>query len=119
MNSINRVIVNPLFLLAFFGTGLLCLALLVGRINSPLVVAGSLLYLIGTIGVTMICNVPLNDKLAAVSPSANDMETQWHALSRALDSLESCSDRRLRACQRRVHHRNRALITDLACDRWR
>lgn len=79
MNSINRVIVNPLFLLTFFGTAILCLVLLVGRINSPLVVAGALVYLIGTVGVTMICNVPLNDKLAAVSASANDMETQWHA----------------------------------------
>jgi uncharacterized membrane protein len=82
MNSINRVILNPLFFLVFFGTALLCLVLLVGRINSPLVVAGSLLYLIGTIGVTMVRNVPLNDKLAAISPSANDLETQWLAYRR-------------------------------------
>lgn len=79
MNSINRVILNPLFFLIFFGTALLCLVLLVGRLNSPLVVAGALLYLAGSIGVTMVCNVPLNDKLEKVSPSANDMERQWHA----------------------------------------
>lgn len=78
MNSINRVILNPLFFLVFFGTALVCLVLLVGRLDSPLVVVGSLLYLIGSIGVTMVCNVPLNDKLAKVSPSADDMETQWH-----------------------------------------
>ncbi len=25
----------------------------------------------------MVCNVPLNDKLAKVLPAATDMETQW------------------------------------------
>ncbi len=79
MNSINRVILNPLFFLVFFGTALLCVVLLVGRLNSPLVVAGAVLYLAGSIGVTMVCNVPLNDRLEKVSPSANDLETQWHA----------------------------------------
>lgn len=79
MNSINRMILNSLFFLAFFGTALLCVVLLVGRLNSPLVVAGALLYLVGSIGVTMACNVPLNERLEAVSPSANDLETQWHA----------------------------------------
>lgn len=78
MNSIDRVILNPVFFLVFFGTGLLCLVLLVGRLDSPLVIAGALLYLIGSIGVTMVCNVPLNDKLAKISPTANDIESQWH-----------------------------------------
>lgn len=79
MNSINRSILNPLFFLAFFGTALLCLALLVGQLDSPLIVAGAFLYLIGTLGVTMVCNVPLNDKLAKVSASADDLEAQWRA----------------------------------------
>lgn len=82
MNSINRVIVNPLFLLTFFGTGLLCLGLLVTQLDSPLVVAGALFYLIGALGVTMVCNVPLNDKLAQVQPSVTDVETQWRAYRR-------------------------------------
>ena len=77
MNSINRVILNPLFFLAFFGTALLCLVLLVGQLDSPWVVAGALLYLVGSMGVTMVCNVPLNDRFAKVSPSADDLETQW------------------------------------------
>lgn len=77
MNSINRVILNPLFFLVFFGTALLCLVLLVSRLDSPLIVAGALFYLIGSIGVTMVRNVPLNGKLAKVSPSADDMEAQW------------------------------------------
>ena len=83
MNSINAVILNPLFFLAFFGTALLCLVLLVGQLDSPLVVAGALFYLVGTIGVTMVCNVPLNDKLAKVAPSATDADAQWPAYRRA------------------------------------
>lgn len=84
MNSINRVILNPLFFVSFFGTALLCVVLLVGQTmrdeaaGTALIVAGALLYLIGSIGVTMVYNVPLNNRLAAVSPSAADMETQWH-----------------------------------------
>ena len=39
--------------------------------------AGSLLYLIGTIIVTIACNVPLNDALAAVDPSSADAGRVW------------------------------------------
>lgn len=77
MSSINAVIQNPLFFLVFFGTALLCLALLVGQLDAPLVVLGALLYLVGSLGITMVCNVPLNDRLAKVLPAATDMETQW------------------------------------------
>ncbi|MBL8266202.1 DUF1772 domain-containing protein [Steroidobacter sp.] len=79
MNSINRTILNPLFFLVFFGTALLCLVLLVGQLDTPLVLIGALLYLIGSLGVTMIRNVPLNDQLAKVLPSATDPENQWKA----------------------------------------
>ncbi|MDY6947585.1 MAG: anthrone oxygenase family protein [Pseudomonadota bacterium] len=85
MNSINRVILNPLFFLAFFGTALLCVGLLFGQMSRPagtgraLVVAGALSYLVGSIGVTLAFNVPLNNKLQAVLPAAVDMEAQWRA----------------------------------------
>lgn len=77
MNSINRVILNPVFFVTFFGTALICLVLMVGQLDSLPVVFGSLLYLVGSIGVTMVCNVPLNERLAKVPASAADMETQW------------------------------------------
>jgi uncharacterized membrane protein len=86
MNSVNRVILNPLFFLAFFGTALLCVVLLIGLASRPssrvLVIAGALLYLTGSIGVTMVFNVPLNNKLQAVLPAAMDMEAQWRAYRR-------------------------------------
>jgi uncharacterized membrane protein len=60
---------------AFMGTALVCLVLAVGALfqldhaRGPLILAASLLYLIGCFGVTMAFNVPLNDRLAAVGPA--------------------------------------------------
>ena len=71
MNAINVVIVNPLFLAVFMGTA--ALALLLGvraalgwsQPGSAWLLSGSLLYLVGVFGVTVVFNVPLNDTLAA------------------------------------------------------
>jgi uncharacterized membrane protein len=38
-----------------------------------------LVYLLGSIGVTMVFNVPLNNKLAAVPASAKDLTAHWQA----------------------------------------
>ncbi|MBN9372746.1 MAG: hypothetical protein ABS53_12610 [Hydrogenophaga sp. SCN 70-13] len=69
MQSINRLIIRPLFLLPFLGTAVLCLLLLIGALwqggaGAIAWCAGALAYLIGPLGVTMACNVPLNDRLA-------------------------------------------------------
>ncbi|MBM0105543.1 DUF1772 domain-containing protein [Steroidobacter sp. S1-65] len=85
MNSINRVILNPGFFLVFFGTALLCVVILIGQPSQTggrsgaMALAGAVLYLVGSIGVTMVFNVPLNNKLASLTPAASDMETQWPA----------------------------------------
>lgn len=85
MQRINEVILNPVFFLVFFGTAALCVVLLVfylAHLDKPgawLACAGALLYLLGSIGVTMVCNVPLNNKLAAVPATATDLLAQWQA----------------------------------------
>lgn len=82
MQSINVVVLNPWFFSAFFGTGaisvvLAVLALL--RWNAPgarYLLAGGLLYFLGTILVTIAYNVPLNNRLAATGahdPAAGDV----------------------------------------------
>jgi uncharacterized membrane protein len=44
--------------------------------------AGALLYLVGTIFVTIAFNVPLNNKLASVKPSSTEGASVWaHYLS--------------------------------------
>lgn len=84
MNSINRVILNPVFFLAFFGTGILGLVLMILSASRPegfdlLLASGAGVYVLGSIGVTMVYNVPLNNRLMAVSPTANDLAAQWAA----------------------------------------
>jgi uncharacterized membrane protein len=83
MQSINLTVLNTWFFGVFFGTGACCLALGISslfRWEKPAacyLLAGSLLYLIGTIIVTIACNVPLNDALAAVDPSSADAGRVW------------------------------------------
>ncbi|SDP08604.1 Uncharacterized membrane protein [Phyllobacterium sp. YR620] len=83
MNSINVTILNLSFGVAFFGTAILCLGLgVVGFLRwsepgSMWLVAGSLLFLIGTIAVTMIFNVPLNDALATANPASPESAALW------------------------------------------
>jgi uncharacterized membrane protein len=83
MQSINITVLNPAFLTAFLGTGVVCLALAAGshvwwgQASGKLILAASLIYLVGCIGVTMVCNVPLNDALAAVKPSTPEAAALW------------------------------------------
>ena len=71
MNSINVTVITPLFMAAFLGTGLAAAVLAATNFSSLpdpssiKITAGALVYLIGSIGVTMVFNVPLNDALAA------------------------------------------------------
>ena len=84
MQAINAAILNPLFFALFFGTALLSLALLLlgwqrGDIAGWLMVAGGLLYLAGSIAVTIWFNVPLNNQLAAFAQPFADAAQGWHA----------------------------------------
>jgi uncharacterized membrane protein len=83
MQSINILAVTPAFMTALFGTAATCLGLLVwaviswGEQPTALVLVGSVLYLVGTIGVTIARNVPLNDMLAALHPQGAGSEGRW------------------------------------------
>jgi len=72
MNSINVVVINPSFMLPFVGTALLCLVLAAGsyfwwpQMSGKIVLVAALLYVVGTFGLTMVLNQPLNLKLAAM-----------------------------------------------------
>lgn len=83
MNSINVTILNGTFLSVFMGTALVSVLLIVcwflGWMPSggTLALGGSLVYLVGIIGVTMIFNVPMNDALAAVQPDSAAGASLW------------------------------------------
>lgn len=82
MQSINVVVLNPWFLGAFFGTGALSVAAVVassGAETGARVATGvaASLYLLGCLGVTMVRNVPWNDRLAAVDATCASAHALW------------------------------------------
>jgi uncharacterized membrane protein len=83
MQSINVSVFNPWFMGAFFGPAVICCFLAVislWRWNSQgaaFILAGSGLYLIGTMAVTFAFNVPLNDALAKVDPACPESARLW------------------------------------------
>ena len=77
MQSINRVIVNPIFLAVFLGSGALSLAVVALAWPAPWALAGALLYLLGSIGVTMGFNVPRNNALDRVDPGSVQGAALW------------------------------------------
>jgi uncharacterized membrane protein len=83
MQSINITVINPLFMTAFLGTAGSCIFLAVSsllkweQINTTYSLLGCGLYLVGTVGVTMVFNVPLNDALARVDPSSLEGMKLW------------------------------------------
>jgi len=96
MQSINREILNPLFFLSFMGTLVLLPLntwLQYGHGTSVrfyLLLAATLIYAVGTFGVTIMGNVPLNNALDAfqISSASPDalrrqrelFERPWNAL---------------------------------------
>lgn len=89
MQSINVVVLNPIFLGAFMGTAAISL-LLIGLAvkgwsepSSAWYLAGALFYIVGTFLVTVLGNVPLNDQLAAVAATDSAAIPIWeHYLDR-------------------------------------
>jgi uncharacterized membrane protein len=88
MQSINKVAVTPVFMLAFLGSAVVCVGLAIWAIASrpegpaAWVLAGSLVFLVGVIVVSFAANIPLNDTLDAVDPHAadagwSDYYTSW------------------------------------------
>ena len=83
MQSINILAVTPTFMAALFGTAAACLGLMVwaviswGEPPATLVFSAGVLYLLGTIGVTIACNVPLNNRLAKLHPQSTNAAGYW------------------------------------------
>jgi uncharacterized membrane protein len=87
MQAINVTVLNPGLLGLFLGTGVLCVALPAasllgwgpgwGQAGGGLRLAAGLIYLLGSIGVTMAFNVPLNEALAKASPDAPETAGLW------------------------------------------
>lgn len=83
MQTINSLIQNPSFFALFFGTtvamiGILLLAVhRLAYLGSILPLLGSLLFLVGTFGVTILFNVPLNKALAGHDSHSAEATQLW------------------------------------------
>ena len=83
MQSINVVVLNPWFMTALFGTAAACVLALISsllRWHEPGAVylfIGGMLYLVGAVLVTIVCNVPRNEALAAVAPTDRNGASLW------------------------------------------
>jgi uncharacterized membrane protein len=104
MQSINVAIQNPIFFVSFIGPLLLLplATFLQGHTNSmqfALLLASSVLYIAGSFGVTMIGNVPLNQRIAKfdvtnaagneIAQARSGFEKSWNRLHtiRTLSSI--------------------------------
>ncbi len=83
MQTINVVILKSAFMAVFLGTAALCVvALIVSflRWHEPdaiYLLAGSVLYLVGSFLVTIVFNVPRNDALASIVPADSTSAYRW------------------------------------------
>jgi uncharacterized membrane protein len=101
MNSINVTVITPSFMLLFMGSAVLGIVLggwsllSISQLDSQLVLLASLLYVVGCFGVTMLLNVPLNNQLAATSPTGGHVFWQtylktwtlWNSVRTAASAL--------------------------------
>ena len=81
MQSINLLAVTPASMTALFGTAAAAVAAWAlvdwdGRFG-PLLLAGSAVHLLGTIGLTMAYHVPRNNTLAALQPQRAEAAGRW------------------------------------------
>ena len=83
MQSINVAVINPWFLTPFFAMAVACVVLIIVSLlqwhhpGTAYMLAGGLLYLVGTFLVTMIFNVPRNNALAAVTTASTEGAKLW------------------------------------------
>jgi uncharacterized membrane protein len=84
MNAINRVILRSWFMPFFLGTTLASAALAVlgatdlSDPRSLYLIGGGLVYVIGMFVVTLVCNVPLNNALSAITSETRTGNAIWN-----------------------------------------
>ena len=83
MQSVNIAVINPLFLAVFLGTAAACALLITSSLlrwhdpGTAYRLVGGALYLVGCLMVTLVCNVPKNNRLAAVAPADPGSASLW------------------------------------------
>lgn len=98
MQSFNAAIQNPLFFLSFMGTAFLLPVCTYANFSASashrfwFLLAATIIYLTGVMGVTMFGNVPLNESLAAFSLASStpeELSSQRSSFEGAWNSLNT------------------------------
>lgn len=85
MQRINEAAVRPALMTGLFGTAAVCIGLGLYALRhrdqpgQQVLLVGSAIYLIGTIGLTITYHVPANDALAALDPHAPASIAPWQS----------------------------------------
>jgi uncharacterized membrane protein len=88
MQAMNSAILNPVFGLVFGGTAVLSLLLAVTAPfttddpHATLRAIGGALYVVGTFGVTIVVNVPMNNALDELDPASDQGTSYWRTYLR-------------------------------------
>jgi uncharacterized membrane protein len=83
MQAINRAILNPVFLGSFMATAVSCLVVIIASVSGwygdgrALLAAGGVVYLVGSFGVTVVCNVPRNERLERLGAASPESADRW------------------------------------------
>ena len=81
MQAVNRVILRSLFLPLFFLSSAASLLLILfgvlGLGPATMLVTGGMVYMVGMFGVTVVANVPLNNRLEAVDADSAAGRAVW------------------------------------------
>jgi len=83
MQSINVAVLNPLFMAAFLGTAVACVVVMISSVlrlrdaGAVYLLVGGTLYLVGSLLVTLVFNVPKNEALASVAPADPNGAGLW------------------------------------------
>ena len=83
MQSINVAVLNPWFMGAFLGTAAACVLALISSLfrwhepSAVYLLVGGALYLVGSLLVTIVFNVPKNEALASVAPADPNGASLW------------------------------------------
>lgn len=83
MQAMNQAVYNPLFMLVFVGTPVVCIAssvcvLILGSHPALyLILAGNIVHVVGSFIITAACNVPMNNALMEVAPDSKAGSEFW------------------------------------------
>ena len=93
MQAINLRVINPWFMLVFLGTGVSGAATIaiaianLGDAYAPYLIAAGILYLVGSLAVTMAGNQPRNLALGELDPHAPETARFWSRYVREWNRL--------------------------------